>query len=74
MNEQRKKSLQAQGFNNVMLYFGTQQNLAAGLKITKQAVNKWAKKKCVPLNRLLDVYLITGIPVYHIRPDLFDEF
>ena len=54
-------------------YIGVRGNvtkLAKALKITKGAVAQWDN---VPINRVLDVERITGIPRASLRPDFFTE-
>ena len=42
--------------------------LARGLGITHGAVSQWDQ---VPMNRVLDVERLTGIPRHELRPDIY---
>jgi hypothetical protein len=44
---------------------GTIKKIANGLNVTLQAVSQWTK---VPLDRVVDVEQITGVPRAHLRP------
>ena len=41
---------------------GTQEKLAASLKISRQSVSAWVRRKRIPLSRVADVSKATGIP------------
>lgn len=47
---------------------GTAGDLAAGLKITAQAISQWEQ---VPPLRVLEVERLTGVPRHDLRPDLY---
>jgi DNA-binding transcriptional regulator YdaS (Cro superfamily) len=47
---------------------GNQKELAAELGIQSQAISQWRQ---VPLNRVLEVERVTGIPREQLRPDFF---
>jgi DNA-binding transcriptional regulator YdaS (Cro superfamily) len=54
--------------DEVFATLGSKSNLARGLKITPQSLQKW---KRVPPLRVLDVEKLTGVPRYKQRPDLY---
>lgn len=44
-------------------------DLAGALKVDKSTVTRWSKGE-VPVDRLIDVERVTGIPRTELRPDL----
>jgi len=58
------------GLQKAIQVAGTGERLAADLGITPQAISQWEK---VPLNRVLDVERVTGIPRSELRPDFFSD-
>lgn len=48
---------------------GGQAKLARALKIGRSAVNQWEQ---VPIRRAREVAVLTGIPVWRIRPDIWE--
>jgi hypothetical protein len=49
---------------------GGMSRMAEALNVTFQAIYAW---QIVPEDRCLQVYEITGIPVYELRPDIFGD-
>lgn len=50
---------------------GGQSALARALRITPQAVQKWADRGRVPAERVLEIEGLTGVPRSDLRPDLY---
>jgi DNA-binding transcriptional regulator YdaS (Cro superfamily) len=46
---------------------------AAKLKLTRQAVERWARKKHVPADRVLALEALSGVPRHELRPDLYPK-
>ena len=49
--------------------YGRQSELARELGVSPGAVHQWAKGR-VPVKRIYEVALLTGIPAAEIRPDI----
>lgn len=47
---------------------GSASALAEALHVTRQAISKWRK---IPLERVIAVERITGVPREQLRPDVF---
>lgn len=51
-----------------MAALGNMSRLAAALSLTRSAVAQWRR---VPVERVLEVERITGIPRHELRPDIY---
>jgi len=45
--------------------------LSKALRISPQAIHKWRKKGGVPLDRVIEVEKLSGVPREQLRPELF---
>ncbi len=63
-----KQRARSRALASVIKAAGGVSELSRQLKVRRQAVSAW---KRVPLNRLVKVSKITGIPREKIRPDLY---
>lgn len=48
----------------------SQKNLAAALGVSEMAVSQW-KVRRVPAERVLQIEVLTGVPRYELRPDIY---
>lgn len=58
----------------VMEKLGGRPAAAVALGISQQAIQKWVNNGRVPLDRVVEVEALTGIPRQKLRPDLADIF
>jgi DNA-binding transcriptional regulator YdaS (Cro superfamily) len=49
---------------------GSKAKLARALGITRSAISQWNR---IPVNRVVEVESITGIPRQELRPDVFNR-
>lgn len=56
---------------DVLEKLGGRGSAAAALGITNQAIQKWVNNKRVPIERVVEVETLTGIPREKLRPDIF---
>jgi DNA-binding transcriptional regulator YdaS (Cro superfamily) len=62
----------SKALRNALSKPGVQSEIARKLKISRQAVGSWATGASVlPLNRVLQLEKILGIPREDLRPDLY---
>jgi DNA-binding transcriptional regulator YdaS (Cro superfamily) len=57
--------------DRVIETYGGAAALARRLGISRNAVSDWRSKQRVPVERVLDIEKLTGIPRYEIRPDIY---
>jgi len=58
------------GLQQAIRAAGSERKLARLLGLSQQAVNKW---ETVPINRVLAVESVTGVPREVLRPDFFQR-
>ncbi len=46
---------------------------ASGKRLTQAGVSRWFTRGVVPPTRVRAVSVVTGIPKFQLRPDIFDE-
>jgi DNA-binding transcriptional regulator YdaS (Cro superfamily) len=51
--------------------YGGAAALARRIGISRNAVSQWREKDHVPVERVLEIEKITGIPRHEIRPDIY---
>jgi DNA-binding transcriptional regulator YdaS (Cro superfamily) len=56
------------GLKSAIEHFGNGSRLADALGVTRQAISLWDK---IPIERVIKVEELTGIPREHLRPDFF---
>lgn len=57
--------------DRVIETYGGAAALARRLGISRNAVSDWRSKQRVPVERVLDIEKLTGIPRHEIRPDIY---
>jgi DNA-binding transcriptional regulator YdaS (Cro superfamily) len=56
------------GLERVIGHFGNKSAMATALQIARQAIQQWDR---VPVNRVLEIERMTGIPRTELRPDIY---
>ncbi len=59
------------GLSEAIKATGSQQKLAVLMGVSPMAVSKWVKNDSVPIERVLIIEKLTGVPRYELRPDIY---
>lgn len=59
------------GIALVIKKIGTQKALAEALGVSTMSVSKWVSTGRIPVDRVLTIEKLTGVPRYELRPDIY---
>lgn len=62
--------MKSPGLAKAIQIMDSQKNLAAALGVSEMAVSQW-KVRRVPAERVLQIEVLTGVPRYELRPDIY---
>lgn len=71
--EMKKKPRRKNGLQQAIEKAGGVGKLAAGLKISSQAISQWKRARKVPVERVLDVERFTGVHRHYLNRDIYPD-